>query len=141
MHLLPRADRPRSAPGARILLQHGDTDPPIGGGSDRAARRRRGGCGYFVSAVKLMSQAAFALLITALTSADLTSGGLSHVQGMTPAVPVTILSIAAHAFARCAGSTSTSAFAIALLICGSLSCGQFELSVALIALPLNVGSS
>src|SRR3954451_23423523 len=88
-----------------------------------------------------MSQAAFAWLMTAFTSDDLISGGLSHVHGITAAVPVTILSISAHALARAAGSTRTSAFAIAWLIFGSLSCGQFELLVWLIALPLNVGSS
>src|SRR5919107_1519519 len=88
-----------------------------------------------------MSQAAFALLITAFTSGDLISGGLSHVHGITAAVPVTILSISAHAFARAAGSIRTSALAMALLIFGSSSCGQFELFDALIAFPLNVGSS
>src|SRR5919202_3973040 len=88
-----------------------------------------------------MSQAAFDLFTTALTSVDLISGGLSHVHGITAAVPVTILSISAHAFARAAGSMSTSALAIALLIFGSFSCGQFELFVGLIAFPLNVGSS
>src|SRR3954453_12104537 len=88
-----------------------------------------------------MSHAAFALLITALTLDDLTSGGLSHVHGITAAVPVTILSIWAHAFARAAGSSRTSALPIALLIFGSFSWAQFELLVALMALPLNVGSS
>src|SRR5215213_9389730 len=88
-----------------------------------------------------MSHAAFDLLTTALTSVDLISGGLSHVHGITPAVPVTILSISAHAFARASWSTRTSALVIALLIFGSSICAQFELFVGLMALPLNVGSS
>src|SRR3954451_4954486 len=80
----------------------------------RAAQRR---CdprqqGHFVSAVKLTSQAAFALLITAFTSLDLMSGGLSHVHGIAAAVPVTRRSMLAHAFARWAGSTISSALSI-----------------------------
>src|SRR5438105_3373921 len=62
---------------------------------------------YFESAVKLRSQAAFDLLTTAFTSGDLISGGLSQYHGITAAVPVTCLSIAAHAFARAVGSVST----------------------------------
>src|SRR4051794_32961729 len=88
-----------------------------------------------------MSQAALALLITAFTSVDLISGGLSHVHGIAAAVPVTILSIAAHAVARLDGSMMVSAAVIALLIFGSFSCGQFELFDATMFLPLNVGSS
>src|SRR3954452_10373331 len=88
-----------------------------------------------------MSHAALDLLTTALTSFDFTSGGLSQYHGITAAVPVTILSISAHAFARSAGSLSTSAFVIAALIFGSFSCGQFELFVCTMFLPLNVGSS
>src|SRR3954471_21279883 len=88
-----------------------------------------------------MSHAAFDLLTTALTSGDFTSGGLSQYQGITAAVPVTILSISAHALARSPGSTRTSAFVIAWLIFGSFSCGQFELLVGTMFFPLKVGSS
>src|SRR4051812_15579605 len=96
---------------------------------------------YFVNALKLMSQAAFDLLMTALTSVDFTSGGLSQYHGIAAALPVTCLSIAAHAFARSAGSVSTSALVIAWLMAGSFSCGQFELLLWTMFLPLNVGSS
>src|SRR2546423_9111721 len=70
---------------------------------------------YLVKAVKLTSQAAFDLLITALTLVDFTSGGLSQYHGMATAVPVTCLSIAAHALARAPGWVTTSAAAMALL--------------------------
>src|SRR3954471_7528043 len=96
---------------------------------------------YFVSAVKLTSQAALDLFTTALTSVDFTSGGLSQYHGIAAAVPVTCLSIAAHAFPRAPGSVSTSALAIALLMAGSFSCGQFELLLWTMFFPLKVGSS
>src|SRR3954471_15418537 len=88
-----------------------------------------------------MSQAAFDLLTTAFTSVDFTSGGLSQYHGMTAAVPVTILSISAHAFARSSGSTSTSALLIAALIFGSFNCAQFELLLGTMFSPSNVGPS
>src|SRR4051794_38433854 len=88
-----------------------------------------------------MSQAAFALLITAFTSLDLMSGGLSHVHGIAAAVPVTWRSMSAHALARWPGSTIVSALAIALFRLGSFSCGQLTLFVGTMLFPLNVGSS
>src|SRR3954453_9683206 len=88
-----------------------------------------------------MSQAAFDLLTTAFTLVDFTSGGLSHVHGIAAAVPVTILSIAAHAVARWPGSMIVSALVMAWLIFGSFSCGQFELLLGTMFFPLNVGSS
>src|SRR3954466_8939974 len=77
---------------------------------------------------------------TPLTLADWMSGCLSQIHGTTPACSVTILSTLAQAAGR-SSFGSSSASSIALLMVGSLSCGQLELPCSRMFLPLNVGSS
>src|SRR5919108_999880 len=61
--------------------------------------------------------------------------------GIVGACSVIILFTSAHPFARSAGSVSSLASSIALLISGTSSSGQFEFCVSTMFSPLNVGSS
>src|SRR5690349_8529372 len=90
--------------------------------------------------VQASSHWALEIEATPLTLADSMSGCLSQIHGTTPAWSVTCLSIAAQAAGRCSFGSS-SASSIALLMVGSLSCGQLELPWSRMFLPLNVGSS
>src|SRR4051794_2515927 len=94
----------------------------------------------YLSEVQGSSQKMLDCEATPLTFGDSISGVLSQIHGTAGACAVTILSMFAHAAGRWSLGSS-SAESIALLIVGSLSCGQFELPCGRMFLPLKVGSS
>src|SRR4029079_4443059 len=65
----------------------------------------------------------------------------SQMYGMAGACAETMSSTSAHAFRASSGSSINAAASIALLISGTLSCGQLELFSGTTFSPLNVGSS
>src|SRR3954468_316211 len=76
--------------------------------------------------------------VTPLTFADLRLGCLSQSQKMPGAWAETCLSMSPHAWARCAGSLTTSALLMASLTCGLSRLAKFELPALRMFLPLNV---
>ena len=84
---------------------------------------------------------AVAVLHAAHVRRDRRSTGSPTCTGSPGACSVISLLTSAQAWARSAGSVSSLAASIALLISGTLSSGQFEFCVGMMFSPLNVGSS
>src|SRR4051812_11532951 len=110
--------------------------PPPGGARENP--RKRALFNYLID-VQGSSHRAFETEATPLTLADSMSTSLSQIHTTAGACSMIILSMSAHACARCSLGSS-SALSMALLTAGTSSCGQLELPCSRMFLPLNVGS-